>query len=163
MKLALHRLCEMHPKLRGQPTDLSVLGALALQREGHASPVPASFNHDGQSTTGEIEWLTQDMKPLEVLDTHRVTEDGAEAVALAYVHAKDGWVVKRRLNRGECADWLLSNEACWLALEVSGTAHGEPLARLEEKKCQVARCSLLADRLAIVVAFRSPSLFAGSV
>jgi hypothetical protein len=72
-------------------------------------------------------------------------------------------VVKRRLQRRESADWLLRSDAGWLALEVSGTASGNPIARLEEKKLQVARCSLPADRLAIVVAFDRPSIVAACI
>lgn len=162
MRLVLHDLCWMHPALRGHPMDLSKCGGMALQRAGHVSPVRAGIDHDGLEATAEIEWLFQDLTVLDVLDGHRVTEDGAEAVALAYANSKAAWVVKRRLQRGESADWLLRNEAGWLALEVSGTTAGDPLARLAEKKRQVARCSLPADRLAIVVAFDRPSIVAGS-
>jgi hypothetical protein len=150
----------MHPKLLGYPTDLSRLGALALQRAGHASPVDAGVDHEGQAANAEIEWLVQELALLEVLDSKRVTEDGAEAVALAYASSWKGWVVKRRLQARERADWLLHNEGAWLALEVSGTAEGDPFARLKEKKQQVAQCSLPAERLAIVVAFDGPSILA---
>jgi hypothetical protein len=136
---------------------------LALQRAGHVSPVQTGVVHDGLGASAEIEWLPQDMTILEVLDRNRVTEDGAEAVALTYAHATAGWVVKRRLQRRESADWLLRSDAGWLALEVSGTASGNPIARLEEKKLQVARCSLPADRLAIVVAFDRPSIVAACI
>ena len=66
------------------------------------------------------------------------------------------------MQRGESADWLLQNDAGWLALEVSGTIAGNPFVRLEEKKQQVTRCSLPASRLAIVVAFDGPSIVAAS-
>jgi len=97
---------------------------------------------------------------LEVFDRHRVTEDGAEAVALAYTHARDGWVVKRRLQRGESADWLLRRETGWLALEVSGTDAGDAAVRLEAKKQQVGLCTLPVERLAVVVAFNAPEILA---
>ena len=165
MSLALHELCVMHPKLRGHPTDLSKFGGLALQRAGHASPVEAKIDHDGLGDTAEIEWLPQDVTVLNVLDRNRVTEDGAEAVALAYVSSKGGWVVKRRMNRGESADWLLLNETRGLALEVSGTIESNPLSRLTVKKQQVGRCTLsddyAIDRLAVVVSFSIPSILAG--
>jgi hypothetical protein len=160
LRLALHELSSMHPKLRGHPADLSRLGALALQRAGHASPAQAAVNHEGRTTNAEIEWLVQEMAILEVLDSKRVTEDGAEAVALAYVSSWKSWVVKRRLQAGEKADWLLQNDGGWLALEVSGTAEGDPFVRLEEKKQQVAQCSLPAERLAVVVGFDGPSILA---
>ena len=163
MKLALHDLCLMHPKLRGDPTDLSKLGALALQRAGHVSPVQAGIDHGGLEASADIEWLSQDLTLLEVLDGNRVTEDGAESVALVYVNTTEGWVVKRRLQRWERADWLLRNERGWLALEVSGMAEGDPFARLKDKQLQVALCSLPAERLAIVVAFDRPSIVADGV
>jgi hypothetical protein len=125
--------------------------------------VLTGIDHDGQETSAEIEWLTQGLTLLDVLDSHRVTEDGAEAVALTYANFKAGWVVKRRLQRGESADWLLRNEAGWLALEVSGMIAGDPLARLKQKQHQVSRCSLPVDRLAIVISFDRPLIMASSV
>ncbi|MGH8603410.1 MAG: hypothetical protein ACREXR_11765 [Gammaproteobacteria bacterium] len=163
MRLVLQDLFSVHPALRGYPVDLSKHGALALQRAGHTSPARAGIDHDGLDSKTEIEWLSQAVALLDVLDSNRVTEDGAEAVALTYANAKAGWVVKRRLQRGESADWLLHKEAGWLALEVSGMIAGDPMARLREKKQQVARCSLPADRLAIVVALDRPLIVAGSV
>ena|ERR1022692_917982 len=162
MRLALDELRSVHPGLRGNPIDLSKCGGLALQRSGHVSPVRASVDHDGVGAMADIEWAFQDLALLNVLDSHRVTEDGAEAVALSYANSQAGWVVKRRMQRGESADWLLQNDAGWLALEVSGTIAGDPFVRLEEKKQQVTRCSLPASRLAIVVAFDGPSIVAAS-
>lgn len=161
MRLMLHELCSNHPKLRWHTTDLSRCGALALRRAGHVSPVEAGVDHDGEVGTAEIHWLSEGLSALEVLDRHRVTEDGAEAVALAYVHARDGWVVKRRLQRTDSADWLLRRETGELALEVSGTDTGDAGARLKAKRDQVARCTLRAERLAVVVAFDAPSILAG--
>lgn len=161
MTLTLHHLYEAHSALRGYPTDLVRLGGLALQREGHDSPAQTAVNHDGLKSTVEIEWISQDLAMLKVVDDNRVTEDGAEAVALSYANSTEGWVVKRRLQRGESADWLLRNGAKWLALEVSGMRTGDPSVRLQEKTKQVARCTLPADRLAIVVAFETPLLMAG--
>jgi hypothetical protein len=163
MRLVLHDLCSIHPALQGHPVDLFKYGALALQRAGHASPVRTATDHDGLESTADIEWLSQGLTLLEVLDNNRITEDGAEAVALTYANTKAGWVVKRRLQRGESADWLLHSEVGWLALEVSGMIAGDVLTRLKEKKQQVARCTLPADRLAIVVAFDKPLIMAGSV
>ena len=136
----------MHPKLKGHPTDYSKFGALALQRAGHSSPVPVGMDHDGQEDRAEITWLSQDVTVPKVLDGNRVTEEGAEAVALAYANTTAGWVVKRRLQQKEGADWLLGKERRWLALEVSGTAVGDAFARLRDKKQQlIAHCSLGAD------------------
>jgi hypothetical protein len=143
--------------------DLVKFGALALQRAGHASPVRTETYHDGIEAPAEIEWLSQDLTRLEMLDSNRVTEYGAEAVALTYANSKAGWVVKRRLQPWESADWLMQNEVGWLAMEVSGTIEGDPVARLKQKKHQVGRCSLAAYRMAIVVAFDRPLIMAGSV
>jgi hypothetical protein len=90
MTLPLHDLRSMHPKLRGHPTDFSKFGALALQRAGHASPVPVGMDHDGEEGRAEITWLSQDMALLLALDDKRVTEEGAEAVALVYANATGG-------------------------------------------------------------------------
>lgn len=162
MKLKLQDLYSMHPKLLGHPTDYPRLGALALQRAGHTSPVQASIDHAGSEAAADLEWILQEIALLEVLDGKRVTEDGAEAVALAYASVSAGWVVKRRLQPWERADWMMHSAEGWLVLEVSGTAEGDPLARLGEKIQQVALCSLAAERLAIVVAFDRPSILAGS-
>ena len=142
--------------------DLFKYGALALQRAGHASPTQSQIDHNGSRSTAVIEWLSQALTLLETLDSNRVTEDGAEAIALTYANAKAGWVVKRRLQRRESGDWLLHNEGGWLALEVSGTTGSDELARLKQKTRQIARCSVPAERLAIVVAFDSPFILAGS-
>jgi hypothetical protein len=160
MKLSLADLWLMHPKLRG--TDYPKFGGLALQRGGHGSPVRADVYHGDVEETADLEWPAQDQTLLQVLDANRVTEDGAEAVALAYVNASAGWVVKRRLQRKERADWLLHSESRWLALEVSGVALGDPSGRLNEKKEQVSRCSLATERLAVVVAFEWPAILAES-
>jgi hypothetical protein len=121
------------------------------------------MDHDGEEGRAEITWLSQDMALLLALNDKRVTEEGAEAVALVYANASGGWVVKRRLQQTEGADWLLSKERRWLALEVSGTAAGDPFARLEDKKRQIiVHCSLGAERLAVVVAFDGPSIVAGT-
>jgi hypothetical protein len=163
MRLMLHHLCSMHPKLRRDPVDLSRFGALAMQRAGHKCPATAAVIHDGLETVAGIEWLAEDLSVLDGLDYNRVTELGAEAVALTYVNAKAGWVMKRRLQRGDHADWLMENEDGSMAVEVSGTVAGDPLGRLGEKKRQVAECSLPVYRLAVFVGFERPSILAGSV
>lgn len=114
MRLALHDLHINHPLLKGHLVDLYKSGALAFERASHISPVRAEVDHDGLAATVEIEWVSNNVMDLDVSDAHRLTEDGAEAVALAYIYAKSGWVVKRRLQRGESADWLLKNGAAWL-------------------------------------------------
>ena len=163
MKLDLDQLLSCHPSLRGHPVDYAKCGALAFARGGHASPTSAKVEHDEAQAMATIEWTQSDAARLNLLDTNRITEDGAEAVALTYVNTRASWVVKRRLQRGESADWLLRNETGWLALEVSGLEKGNPRTRLLEKKRQIAKCTLPADRLAVVVAFDSPTILVGTV
>ncbi len=160
MRLVLHNLRSIHSALRAHPTDYARCGALALQRAGHSSPVCADVERDGQTGNADIEWLSEDQTTLRILDDNRVTEDGAEAVALSYTHGSGGWLVKRRLQRGEHADWLMQSSGGWLALEVSGTTTGDAQERLIEKKRQVGRCSLPTMRLAVVVAFGRPLILA---
>lgn len=153
----------MHPKLRTHPNDLGRLGAFAIQRERHISPTTAAVDHDGLKESATIEWIRQDAAFFRQIDSHRITEDGAEAVALAYFHSRSGWIVKRRLQRGENADWLLQRDAERLAIEVSGTRKGDPFTRLAVKKRQIGDCLLAAERLAIVVAFGGPSIVVGKI
>ena len=167
MRLALHNLVANHPKLLGHPTDYARFGVLALQRSMHSSPVKTGVEHEGSGDLeAEIEWLLHSLDLPGVADPKRITEDGAEAVALCYVNAKAGWVVKRRLRQGEFADWLLVQHGGGkgsLALEISGTAEGDVRERLAEKRQQVRRCTLPVDeRWAVVMAFTAPAIVAGA-
>jgi len=126
------------------------------------SPVIAPIVHNGEELEGSIEWAKQNMDFMDMIDSNRVTEDGAEAVAIAYVYSKAGWVAKRRLQKGESADWLMVNNDSCLALEVSGTISGDLTSRLSEKMKQVVRCSLPVEKLAVVVRFETPSVLAAS-
>jgi hypothetical protein len=104
---------------------------------------------------------------LDLSDDKRVTEDGAEAVALAFVHACSGWTVARRIQQGGSGDWLLtspSRKKMTLALEVSGTVTDDARRRLTVKLAQVAgvtekRCV----RAAVVVGFVGPEVLAATV
>ncbi len=159
MRLALHNLVANHPKLLGHPTDYARFGALALQRAGHSSPVKMEVEHEGfGGVEAQIDWLPQSLDLLGVADPKRITEDGAEAVALCYV--------KGRLRQGEFADWLLVQHGGGkgsLALEISGTAEGDVRERLVEKRQQVGRCTLPVDeRWAVVVGFTAPAIAAGA-
>jgi hypothetical protein len=135
---------------------------LALQRAGHRTPVEADTNDDGVEGSAEIHWQWWDTNLVDdvLIDRNRLTEDGAEGIAITYLHAKSAWVVKRRIQQGEYADWLMQREADFMAVEVSGTAEGNAFTRLKEKKQQIARCSLPAERIAIVIAFDKPLILA---
>ena len=164
MRLDLRELKTMHPALGDHQTDYGKCGALALQRAGHTSPKEAAVDHDGAVATVEVVWQSHDLALLEVSDDNAVTEDGAEAVALSYVHALAGWVVKRRLQRGLHADWLLRDaQDQRLALEISGTTTSNHAARLTEKLGQLGQCPLRVGRLAVVVGFPQPLILASRV
>src|SRR5262245_48880693 len=108
MEINLADLREMHPRL---PEDLVLVmmarGALGLQRNGHRSPVGTSVEVEQITTQGLLAWPRADLTNLAQHDFNRVTEDGAEAVALALAHRARGWHVVRRMQREEHADWLL--------------------------------------------------------
>jgi hypothetical protein len=61
-------------------------------------------------------WPGADLTELDQHDYDRVTEDGAEAIALALAHRHRGWRVVRRLQREEHADWLLESAGLRKAL-----------------------------------------------
>jgi hypothetical protein len=157
MKLDLTLLREVHPLLpESTAAELVHRAALALQRR-HRPGVQLTATVDGVVTTGSIAWTACSPTDADQLDRHRVTEDGAEAVALSLVHAERGWTVRRRLQRGEHADWLLRDDRQQLvALEISGTDDGDDAVRMQEKLAQVLRNDDATQRAACVVRFREP-------
>jgi hypothetical protein len=98
---------------------------------------------------------------MEQHDCNRITEDGAEAVALALTHRHKGWRVIRRLQREEHADWLLEDTResgrQVAALEVSGVDRGGIAQRLTEKLAQVAESVDADQRWTGVVGFEEPT------
>jgi len=163
--LDLAQLQEMHPKLPGDVALLLVTRAgLGLQRNGHRPGVGVSLDLDRVPSRGSLAWPDADMAKLEQHDRDRVTEDGAEAVALAAVHRARGWRVVRRLQRRHHADWLLEQEQpgeerrLRAALEVSGVGRGGVATRLREKLAQVANSPDVDERWAGVVGFEEPEV-----
>jgi hypothetical protein len=162
MEIDLADLREMHPRL---PEDLVLLmttrAALGLQRNGHGSPVAIHLDLEPSVIRGMLGWPGADLATLDQHDHNRVTEDGAEAVALALAHRDRGWRVVRRLQREEHADWLLEQldeqERQVVALEVSGVDCGTIAPRLAEKLAQVARAEDVDQRWAGVVGFEQPT------
>jgi hypothetical protein len=158
MRLDIERLADAHPLLPA-PTaqDLAHKAALALQRR-HLPGVVAQVTVMAESHRPTLQWKERAATDAQQLDRHRVTEDGAEAVALALVNAMRGWVVLRRLQRGEHADWLLRDTKSrrLVALEVSGTDDGDGAARLVAKLAQVAESRAARIRAACVVGFLEP-------
>lgn len=162
MEIELVKLREMHPKL---PTDLALVlvdrAALALQRNGHTSGLDVSWEWDHGAYHGVFSWPAADMGTIDQHDNNRITEDGAEAVALVVAHQQQGWRVIRRLQREEYADWLLEHQGGvsrrLIALEVSGVDHGSIVGRVTEKLAQVRKSTDVDQQWAGVVGFQLPT------
>lgn len=88
-------------------------------------------------SSGLLSWPGADLSKVDQHDYNRITEDGAEAVALAFVNRHRAWRVIRRMQREEHADWLLEDAREGgrqiVALEISGVDRGSIVARLAEK------------------------------
>jgi len=163
MEIDLAQLRDMHPRL---PVDvaLSIVGraALALERNGHASGVRLSLYAERIATNALLFWPPADMGNIDRHDRNRITEDGAEAVALAAAHRHRAWRVIRRMQREEHADWLLEDMGergrRVVALEVSGVDRGSIGTRLSDKLAQVTKSVDVDQRWAGVVGFEKPAV-----
>jgi hypothetical protein len=162
MEIDLANLREMHKRL---PADIAFTlvqrASLALQRNGHLPGAQLFLDFDRKTTDGLLSWQKVDPRDIAQHDHNRITEDGAEAVALAVAHRHREWRVVRRLQREEHADWLLEavqeGKRQTIAMEVSGVARGAITARLVEKRKQVALCVDVDQRCAGVVGFQEPT------
>jgi len=104
------------------------------------------------------------MSKIDQHDHNRITEDGAEAVALALAHRHRAWRIVRRMQRRERADWLLEDaRGNEIALEVSGVDRGNISGRLFEKLKQVAKNADIDQRWASVVGFEEPAVALRSI
>jgi len=148
----------MHPLLPAvTAAELAHRAGVCLERHGHAPGVLLDIRFDRENRDAILRWLSPSPGDAEQLDRHRITEDAAEAIALALVHGARRWVVRRRLQRGESADWLLHDpEARLVALEVSGVGSGEDPQRLRKKLVQVSGAKLAQHRVACVVELPAP-------
>lgn len=148
----------MHSRL---PSDLALVmverAALALERNAHTAGVRLSVNMERIQSSGLLSWPGADLSKLDQHDDNRITEEGAEAVALAVAHRHRAWRVVRRMQREEHADWLLEDGQRVIALEVSGVNRGGISARLSEKLAQVAKSIDVDQRWAAVVGFEEPA------
>lgn len=71
------------------------------------------------------------MSKIDQHDHNRITEDGAEAVALALAHRHRAWRIIRRMQRGGRADWLLEDAGGGtVALEVMPRASSSSARQL---------------------------------
>ncbi len=168
MNLDIEQLEMNHPMLALAPIRYLEAARLALLRAKHSAPVYASVRLNDVASTATLIWDAKAQKPLfDVIDSHRLTEDAAEAVALSFVHAHAKWRVHRRCRRGEHADWLLRSPTGerYAALEISGIADDSistMQARLDEKTAQVEKSLVASEKLAVVVGFAGISIFARS-
>lgn len=158
MKLDLLELKRMHPLLPASTAaEYAYRAAIGLERHHHSSGVALATSLDGTFGDATLHWMSPAPGDENQLDRIRITEDTAEAIALALVHEGLGWIVRRRLQRGEHADWLLQDgEARHVALEVSGIGGGRDPRRLREKIIQVARARVAECRAACVVELSHP-------
>jgi len=160
ISMNLDDLHTVHPALQFCPIDYVLSAALALQTAGHQPGVGLEVNGQLGET---LEWATRVVER-SAWDPVRTTEDGAEGVALRWVHHDGNWVVSRRMRRGEHADWLLHLGRSFRALEISGTGtSSESSSRLTKKLAQVGRCPLPVERMAVVVSFDEPALHSAIV
>jgi hypothetical protein len=146
-------------------TILTFRSALALQRR-HRPGVRLLGEARQEPIDEELQWREQ--KPQRALhaqeDFNRVTEEGAEALALAVAGSKCSWRVVRRLQSrlAEGADWLLVDPATKrkVVLEVGGTDEGD-LDPLLARKLKQAKHSPFSERgtpAACAVGFLEPGV-----
>jgi len=151
-------LKQMHPLLPAATAlEYGHRASIGLERQGHIPGVVLEALLDEEARNATLRWVSPPRGDAQQLDHHRITEDSAEAIALALVHGARRWVVRRRLQRGESADWLLQDpEARLVALEVSGIAEGKDSQRLRKKLEQVAKVKVTEHHAACVVELPVP-------
>ncbi len=162
----LSRLAEMHPNLgRDVASVMTLRASLGLARNKHSSGVELQTDIEQEKSIATIVWPTADLESAQQHDAKRITEDGAEAIALAVAFETQDWCVDRRLQQGEHADFLLKNQrtGAKIAFEVSGVDRGGIQKRLREKLAQVAENADYEDRCAAVVGFEKPEIAMCSV
>lgn len=159
MELHLNRLHDMHPILSlSTALEYEYRAAVGLARHRHSSGVRLAISHDGGQQQGHLHWLETSQGSDIQLDFHRVTEDAAEAVAMAVVNVVWGWTIVRRLQRREKGDWLLIGaDGNYIAMEVSGIDGLDTgRRRLREKVEQVRQSSTRGSKIACVVELSLP-------
>lgn len=161
MDLDLAKLREMHPVL---PFDVALVmvgrAALALERNAHKPGVSLSLDLERILSRALLSWPAAELSNIDQHDHNRITEEGAEVVALVLAHRYRSWQVVRRMQRGDHADWLLADvregAEQEVALEISGIDRGSITARLSEKLSQVGKNTDADQRWACVVGFEEP-------
>ena len=133
--------------------------AIALERR-HRPGVVLNGNASGHEISEELIWRERRSGEVHE-DWNRVTEEGAEAIALALAAARHSWRVRRRLQSrlAEGADWLLADEnGSSVILEIGGTDERDLDGLLEQKVAQVRRSPFVSRSraAACVVRFLEP-------
>ena len=159
MDIELDDLNETHPRL---PIEIARLlgtrAALGLQRRGHLPVCNLVTRIETARADHLLKWTQLDINELPLHDVLRVTEDGAEGIALAVVGSRLRWRVLRRLQREEHADWLLEDpNRDLIAFEVSGLDRGNISQRVSQKRRQVRDAEDVDQRWAAVVSFEEPT------
>jgi len=158
VRLDLMQLKTMHPRLSAlTAAQYGHRAAMGLERHRHESGVALQTLIERATHDASLHWVLSLFSDTDQLDRHRITEEAAEGITLALVNVALGWVVRRRLQRGEAADWLLEDrEARLVALEVSGIDKGDDSGRLRDKLDQVRRATVADCRVACVVELATP-------
>ena len=164
----LARLCEMHPRLPAEMASLMVVRAgLGLQRNRHSSGVDVQVTIEKAVSFSALAWPLADLGTIEQHDSKRITEDGAEAIALALAYRARAWCVVRRLQQGYFADWIMEYQdkgvKKLVALEVGGTDHSSTKKYLSKKMAQVAQSTDVDQRCAGIVGFQQPEVLLKSM
>ena len=135
--------------------------AVALERR-HRPGAILTGDSNGLELREELRWRQRAPDVVLHEDLNKVTEEGAEAIALAVAALRRSWRVTRRLRSrlAEGADWLLHDPAngSRIILEVGGTDERDVDALLEQKVAQVSRSPFAStsETAACVVRFREP-------
>ncbi len=134
MRLDLTSLHELHPRLSlWQAFAYEQHAARGLERHGDSPGAALATRLDGTPGDASLHWSQSGPSGSRQLDRHRITEEAAEAISLALVGVGLGWTVHRRMQRGECGDWILHNrDERRVALEFSGVDRGSCARRLRE-------------------------------
>jgi hypothetical protein len=167
-RIDLARIRDMHPLLPPDMAESMVTqAALGLQRNHHSPGVELHMAIESEPLRCALTWPAADLGTLEQYDSRRITEDGAEAIALAVAHKTRAWRVIRRMQPGNYADWLLEHRDSGVkklvAFEVGGTDHGSIEKCLGVELAQVAKSIDVDQRWAGVVGFRRPEAALRSV
>ena len=151
----------------GLPEDaaapLAHRAAVALERR-HRPGVRLTGALRGAALDEELQWRPRSAEAAAYEDVNRVTEEGAEAIALSLACSRCSWRVERRLQSrlAEGADWLMRDvtTGASVVLEVGGTDVQDRAALLGRKIEQARRSpfAAYATPAACVVRFLEPSV-----